>query len=128
MVREAALDRQHGIGACDAPVPSGPFHPQPDNLPPGTLGNTGSDLHASLAVFAVLHLRLVGGEVIDALRHGFTPVTMWRESRNDRIDPPELQFRLDRLQLLLSFRRVGTEHPQGGTRIFDRVKTMPNSA
>ena len=90
MVREAALDRQHRIGACDAPVTSGPFHPQPGNLPTGTLDDTGSDLHALLAIFVVLHLRLVGGEIVDALRHGFIPVTMWRECGDDRIDPPGL--------------------------------------
>ena len=41
-----------------APVTSGPFHPQPDNLPTGILDVTGSDLHAVLAVFVVVHLRL----------------------------------------------------------------------
>ena len=126
MVREAALDCQHGIGAFDAPVTSGPFHPQSDNLPTGTLDDTGSDLHALLAIFVILHLRLVGGEIVDALRHGFIPVTMRRECGDDRIDPPGLQFRLDRLQLLLSFRLVGTEHPQGGICIFDRVPQVEN--
>ena len=83
VVREAALDRQHVIGACDAPVTSGPFHPRTDNLPPGTLDDTGSDLHALLAIFVEFHLRLVGGEIVDALRHGFIPVTMWRERGDD---------------------------------------------
>ena len=71
VVREEALDHQHGIGACDAPVTSWPFHPQPDNLPTGTLDDTGSDLHALLAIFVVLHLRLVGMAIGFTVRPSF---------------------------------------------------------
>ncbi|MCY4141515.1 MAG: hypothetical protein OXF56_25025 [Rhodobacteraceae bacterium] len=34
-----------------------------------------------MAVFVVLHLRLVGGEIVDELRKGFVPVTMCRGTR-----------------------------------------------
>ena len=80
MAHEAALCRQFGIGTRNAPVTSGLFHPQPDNLPTGILDDIGSDLHVLLAFLVVVHLRRVGGEIVDALHHDFVPVKMWRDT------------------------------------------------
>ena len=75
-VLEASLDGKRGIGACDAPMTSGPFHPQADNLPTGTLNHSGSDLHALLAmlVFESAH----GASERQALRRLSSPVGIVR--------------------------------------------------